>query len=217
MQDRILQVRTSCTRQRIVDAAIRLYREIGYKKTTVADIARGTSMSPANVYRFFASRRALEEAVVAVLLEEVLTAATQAARSGGSALQRLAATLRTISQLHENRLARDSKLHELTAAAAGENWQVVLSYADRIRGLVQPIIAAGQTSGELLAGNPIALTCRLLEAMDAYLSPSRISAATLRPTFSEMMDFCAGALGERPLWHSVDVPADLRLRFVGQR
>ena len=69
MQERILQVRSSCTRQRIVHAAIRLYREIGYRKTTVADIARGTSMSPANVYRFFASRRALEEAVVAGLFE----------------------------------------------------------------------------------------------------------------------------------------------------
>ena len=163
-------------------------------------------MSPANVYRFFASRRALEEAVVAELLEEVFMAATQAARSGGWAFQRLAATLRTISQLHEYRLARDSKLHELIAAAARGNRPVALCYAGRIRGLVQPIVAAGQTSGELLAGNPIALTCCLLEAMDAYLSPSRIRAATLRPTFSEMMDFCAGARRERPSWHSVCRP-----------
>jgi hypothetical protein len=154
---------------------------------------------------------------VAELFEEVSMAATQAARSGGSALQRLAATLRTISQFHANRMARDSKLHELMAAAARENWPVALSYADRIRGLVQPIIAAGQTSSELAAGSPIALTCCLFEAMDAYLSPSRINAATLRPTFSEMMDFCGGALREPPLWHSVDAPADQRVRSVGQR
>ena len=93
MQERILQARSSCTRQRIVHAAIRLYREIGYKKTTVADIARGASMSPANVYRFFASRQALEEAVVADCSKRCSAAATQAARSGGSALQRLAADL----------------------------------------------------------------------------------------------------------------------------
>jgi hypothetical protein len=30
--------------------------------------------------------------------------------------------------------------------------------------------------------------------MDAYLNPSRIKAAAVRPTFNEMMNFCAGAL-----------------------
>ena len=77
---------SSCTRERIVLAAIRLYREIGYRKTTVADVARDASMSPANLYRFYSSRRALEEAVVTELLEEVLAAAASAARSGHSGL-----------------------------------------------------------------------------------------------------------------------------------
>ena len=174
-------------------------------------------MSPANVYRFFPSKQAIEEAVVADLFEQVTAAATLAARSGGSALQRLAAALRALSQLHEDRLANDGKLHELMAAAVRENWPVSLSCADRIRGVVRPIIAAGQASGELRPGSPMSLTCCLLEAMDAYLSPSRINADTLRPTFNEMMDFCAGALREPPLGQSVDVPADPRLRSVGQR
>jgi hypothetical protein len=42
MQERIRQAGSSCIRQRIVQAAVRLHREIGFKKTTVADIARGT-------------------------------------------------------------------------------------------------------------------------------------------------------------------------------
>jgi AcrR family transcriptional regulator len=70
MQERIRQVAgSSCIRQRIVQAAIRLHREFGFRKTTVADIARGASMSPANVYRFFVSKQAIEEAVVADLFE----------------------------------------------------------------------------------------------------------------------------------------------------
>ena len=51
----------------------------------------------------------------------------------------------------------------------------------------------------------MAMTCCLLEAMDGYLSPSRINAATVRPTFDEMMDFCAGALRHVP-WASADGP-----------
>ena len=86
MQQRIGQAGSSCVRRRIVQAAIRLHREIGFKKTTVADIARGASMSPANVYRFFASKQAIEEAVVTELFEDVSTAATLAAR-GGSPLE----------------------------------------------------------------------------------------------------------------------------------
>jgi AcrR family transcriptional regulator len=197
MQERIRQARSSCISRRIVRAAIRLHREIGFKKTSVADIARGASMSPSNVYRFFPSKQAIEEAVVADLFEHVSAAATLAAR-GGSALDRLTAALRAISQLHQHRLENDSKQHELVAAAVRENWTVALSCADRIRGLVRAIIAAGQANGELRPGSSMAMTCCLLDAMDGYLNPSRINAATVRPTFDEMMDFCAGALRQHP-------------------
>jgi len=44
----------------------------------------------------------------------------------------------------------------------------------------------------------MAMTCCLLEAMDGYFNPLRINAAAVRPTFDEMMDFCAGALRHVP-------------------
>ena len=215
MQERKPQAGSPCIRERIVQAAIRLHRQIGFKKTTVADIARGASMSPANVYRFFASKQAIEEAVVADLFEHVSAEATLAARSG-SALERLTAALRAISQLHEHRLENDSKQHELVAAALRENWPVAQSYADRIRGLVCVIIAGGQASGELRPGSPMAMTCCLLEAMDGYLNPSRINAAAVRPTFDEMMDFCASALHHVPWVQSIDLAADLSPQAVAQ-
>jgi hypothetical protein len=60
----------------------------------------------------------------------------------------------------------------------------------------------------------MALACCLLDAMDAYLNPSRIKATALRPTFNEMMNFCAGALGQRSAHGAppqcVSVQADLR-------
>ena len=37
------------TRERILVVAERLFREIGYQKTTVGDIAKALHMSPANV------------------------------------------------------------------------------------------------------------------------------------------------------------------------
>jgi AcrR family transcriptional regulator len=215
MQERIPQAGSSCIRQRIVQAAIRLHHQIGFRKTTVADIARGASMSPANVYRFFPSKQAIEEKIVADMFEHISATATLAAR-GGSALERLTAALRAISQLHEHRLENDSKQHELVAAAVRENWAVALSYADRIRGLVRTIIAGGQASGELRPGSPMAMTCCLFEAMDGYLNPSRIDAAAVRPTFDEMMDFCASALHHVPWVQSTDLAADLSPQAVAQ-
>jgi AcrR family transcriptional regulator len=53
-------------------------------------------MSPANLYRFYASRSALEEAVVTELLEEVSAAAASAARTERSGLERLNAVFRAI-------------------------------------------------------------------------------------------------------------------------
>lgn len=191
----IRPVGSSSTRERILQAAIRLYREIGYRKTTVADVARGALMSPANLYRFYSSRQALEEAVVANLLDEVDAAATSAARSGVSGPERLGAVCWTISQRHQHRQAHDVRLHELVVAAGQANWPIALSHADRVRGLVQAIIAGGQASGEFRAGKPMVLACCLLDAMDAYLNPSHLKAQAVRPAFSEMMSFCADALG----------------------
>jgi AcrR family transcriptional regulator len=41
---------------RIVDVAELLFGELGFRKTTVSDIARELKMSPANIYRFFDSK-----------------------------------------------------------------------------------------------------------------------------------------------------------------
>ena len=49
------------TREKILITAERLFREIGYQKTTVADIAKALQMSPANVYRFFDSKRSINK------------------------------------------------------------------------------------------------------------------------------------------------------------
>ena len=63
------------TRERILVVAERLFREIGYQKTTVADIAKVLRMSPANVYRFFDSKKAIHEGVARMLMGEVEEAA----------------------------------------------------------------------------------------------------------------------------------------------
>ena len=56
------------TRERILVVADRLFRQLGYQKTTVADIAKKLRMSPANVYRFFDSKKSIHEGVARTLM-----------------------------------------------------------------------------------------------------------------------------------------------------
>src|ERR1700732_71886 len=78
------------TYQLIVEVAVRLFRQIGFQKTTVADIARELCMSPANVYRFFAAKSEINEAVCMDLLGKIEAEAEKITASrGGTAVHRI--------------------------------------------------------------------------------------------------------------------------------
>src|SRR6185312_12851202 len=96
------------TRHRILVVAERLFREIGYQKTTVADIAKVLRMSPANVYRFFDSKKAIHEGVARTLMGEVESAAQAIAAKHGSAASRLRELMTTIHRMNSERYIGDS-------------------------------------------------------------------------------------------------------------
>src|ERR1700750_644431 len=102
------------TREGILVEAERLFREIGYQKTTVADIAKALRMSPANVYRFFDSKRAIHAGVARGLMGGVEDAAQPIATGRGStAASRLRELMTTINRMNTERYVVDSKLHEM--------------------------------------------------------------------------------------------------------
>src|ERR1700748_857288 len=91
------------TRERILVVAERLFRQLGYQKTTVADIAKELRMSPANVYRFFDSKKAINEGVARVLMGEVEEAAQTIARRSGPATSRLRELIKNINRMNSER------------------------------------------------------------------------------------------------------------------
>src|SRR6516225_3894793 len=76
------------TYERIVDTAIRLFKRYGMKMT-VADIARELRMSPANVYKFFPSKKAVIEAIGERRLAEVRPRLLAVTKSRKSAWERM--------------------------------------------------------------------------------------------------------------------------------
>src|SRR3712207_5464132 len=88
------------TRCRIVETAERFFRQMGYQKTTVADIAKALRMSPANVYRFFESKKAINEAVAERLMREAESAIEAIARRPGPAADRLRDMIKTMHEMN---------------------------------------------------------------------------------------------------------------------
>jgi AcrR family transcriptional regulator len=142
------------TRARIADTAERLFRSMGYQKTAVADIARELGMSPANVYRFFASKSAINEAITLRLLEQVLAGLEAIAARPDSAEARLHAVAQHLHSSSMTLFFHEKRMHDMVASAMGEHWGVIAGYIERFIGLVARIIAEGMASGEFAQGDP---------------------------------------------------------------
>ncbi len=136
------------TRERILVVAERLFRQIGYQKTTVADIAKELRMSPANVYRFFDSKKAIHEGVARSLMVEVEVEAERIANASGPAAPRLRELLTTVHRMNSERYVGDSKLHEMVAIAMEESWEVCVAHIERVTESIGAVIGQGMASGE---------------------------------------------------------------------
>jgi len=185
------------TRERILTVAERLFRQIGYQKTTVADIAKDLHMSPANVYRFFDSKKAIHEGVARSLMGEVEDAASTIVASPGPAARRLRELLTTIHRMNSERYVGDSKMHEMVEIAMEESWQVCVAHMQTITERIAAVIAQGAASGEFKVTDvPTAALC-VCTAMMRFFHPQMIAQAADKPgaSIDQMIDFILVGLG----------------------
>jgi AcrR family transcriptional regulator len=187
------------TRERILVAAERLFREIGYQKTTVADIAKLLRMSPANVYRFFDSKKAIHEGVARHLMGGVEEAAQRIAAGPGPAAQRLRELLSSIHRMNSERYVGDSKLHEMVAIAMEESWDVCVAHMEQITGTIAGVIAEGAARGEFHAPDVKLAAMCTGSAMMRFFHPQMIAQCAEKPgpTLDQMIDFILAALAPR--------------------
>jgi AcrR family transcriptional regulator len=183
-------------RERILITAERLFREIGYQKTTVADIAKTLRMSPANVYRFFDSKKSITAGVARRLMGGVELALQAIAKRPEDAVERLRELLQTVHRMNSDRYAGDSKMHEMVAVAMEENWDVCLAHIEYIIGVTAEVIADGVASGEFHVADIRVAALSTLTAMLRFIHPQYIAEFADKPTatLDQMIDFVIVAL-----------------------
>jgi len=183
------------TRARILEVAEEHFRRIGYHKTSVADIASELGMSPANVYRFFPSRDAINESICGRVVNEVADIAFAIARTNAPAMEKLDQLMTAVHRHNKMTLVKQKHMHDLIVAAMQENWAIIKAHIERMVTIFEGIIREGIAAGEF-------------EVEDA--------AEAARAVKSAFMPFFHPILIEHCVEHGEDTEAGLRdqIRFI---
>jgi AcrR family transcriptional regulator len=182
-------------RARILEVAEEHFRRIGYQKTSVADIASELGMSPANVYRFFPSRDAINKSICGRVLNEVSDVAVAIARTNAPAMEKLDQLLTAVHRHNKMTLVKARHMHDLIVAAMQENWAIIKAHIERMVTIFEAIIREGIEAGEF-------------EVEDAAEAARAVKCA--------FMPFFHPILIEHCVQHGEDAEEDLRgqIRFI---
>lgn len=185
------------TRNRILGEADRLFRVYGYSKTTVADIAEACRMSPANVYRFFASKSAINNAICERIITDDEMALAGISRLPLPATDRLIRMVIELNRRSMENFVENKKVHEMVTVALEERWEAIREHIHRVSDLFGTVIRDGIASGEFrqqdvkraaecvcTATAPLRHPMMLVQCMD---DPEK-------PTPAEMAEFIVKAL-----------------------
>ena len=159
------------TRARIADAAEALFRQIGYQKTSVADIAKACAMSPANVYRFFPSKSAINEAITLRLLDTVASEMEAIAAGSGTSGQRLRATARHLYVRDVELFFAEKRMHDMVGAAMTEHWSVIEGFIARVLSVWEGLLRQGMEASEFRTLDPAATAMTFKHCLMLWTHP----------------------------------------------
>jgi AcrR family transcriptional regulator len=189
------------THKLIVEAAECLFRQIGFQKTTVADIARELHCLRPTSIASSQQKPEINEAVCMDLLGKIEAEAEQEAASRGTAAQKIRNLIGSVEKTYHKLFMFDRKLPDLIDAAITENWAIMRRHTERMAAILEQIIASGMASGEFPLGDAT-LAARLVNTACIRFSHPRLIVEykqELEPTLDQMIDFFLTALTMRPV------------------
>jgi AcrR family transcriptional regulator len=195
--------RAEAMRGRIEATAEQLFRSMGYQKTAVADIARELGMSPANIYRFYPSKSAINEAIAQRTLGAMLAEVEAIAAGPGAAGSRLR---RLFSRMFERKIEvffQERRLHDMVTAAMDEHWDVIERHMAGVQAAVARVLADGMAAGEFASRDPVKEAQTVLHTMVPWNHPALVASCIarkgqtveeLRAQVADMTEFVLRAL-----------------------
>jgi len=167
------------TYELIIQKADSLFRRFGMK-TSVAAIAGELAMSPANIYKFFPSKRAIIEAVSErrmLVLRKQLLAVT---KSRKPAFERIKDLMRCVVAHFEELIERESDLLYLDLikdmlqfelALREKSWSFIKEFHALLREQLVRLIRDGVRTGEMHVPDPEEASLALLDCLCRVVEP----------------------------------------------
>ena len=164
------------TAERILEAAEEVLRRYGPAKANVVDVARALGVSHGSVYRHFASKVALRDAVTERWLSEISGPLEAVALGGGSAPERLGRWLDLLVASKRRRAFDDPELFATYVGLAAEAREVVGAHVEALVDQLARIIADGIAAGDFVAGDPRAAARAAFDATSRFHNPAHAAA-----------------------------------------
>jgi AcrR family transcriptional regulator len=161
-------------RERILKAAAELLRRHGPAKTTVVDVARALDMSHANVYRHFASKAELQDAVADRWLKAISEPLQEIVRGKGKASTRLEQWVQTLAAAKQRKVLDDPELFATYHAVAIAARDVAETHVAELKDQVAAIIRDGVAQGEFKVADPEAAATAVLNATTRFHHPHHV-------------------------------------------
>ncbi len=192
------------TRERIVTVAEEHFRRIGYAKTAVADIAAALAMSPANIYRYFASKAAINNAICDRLMERGQALAVSIAHDRTRpATERVRTLIVAVHEQNRAMLTDDRRIFDMVEVAMDQHWDAIAGHIRIMEGIWAGVIRDGISEGSFdPAIAPETMAATVLDACLACHHPTLIAQCVTGETSNRveaMADFVLRALARRDL------------------
>ncbi|KGI78567.1 TetR family transcriptional regulator [Oleiagrimonas soli] len=160
------------TRERILEAAEEVLRRYGPTKATVVDVARALEVSHGTVYRHFASKAALRDAILRAWLERIDAQLAAVADGPGTPPERLANWLRTLRNCKRAKVVDEPELFATYGALAAEAREVVDEHVAEMTGQLQRILADGMARGDFAETDPVTAALAVFDATVRFHHPA---------------------------------------------
>ncbi len=136
-------------RQRILQAAEERFRVYGYGKTTMAEIAKDSAMSAANLYRYFENKLDIGTFLAQQCMAQQLDILREVVRRPGLTAAKCLEefVLAKLRFTYDSCLCED-KINELVAIIASEKKEIVHQKMLAEQSLIAEILSEGNKSGE---------------------------------------------------------------------
>ena len=170
-------------RAAILDAALRVFGQYGYRRASIDDIAREAAIAKGTIYLSFAGKEEVFRALSQRLAQRMLAGAEAARHRPGTTVDKLTAMHAAWFGTYAETISRSPHAAELLDAKHRLSADLVSDTAGQYKRLVRDVLTEAVAAGELdlePAGLTAATAAELLIASARGLEPSASSPAAYR-------------------------------------